>query len=101
MTVLLAHEVLSTYWGVAVAAGTTVCSATGSKTMTNADGEPLPATAHHADPCCCTQVVAPLPFLGECKPVRHRSQAPHEPLTLQKLAAQWLAPLSRGPPVFS
>ena len=102
MAALLVQGWLGTYFGVAVAAGTKVCSATGASTVMDADGKPLPASAaHHANECCCTPFLGPSLVLPEWRLAHQPGLAPAEPLTLQKLAAQWLAPLSRGPPVHS
>jgi hypothetical protein len=100
--VLAVHGMLGAYLGVAVAAGMPVCSATGAKTVLDADGEPLPGTGSPlGHECCCTSFFGPAPFLATWQPAQHFQPAPAEPLTLRKFAAQWLAPLSRGPPSLS
>jgi len=99
--VLLAYQALGAYFGVMAATGMEVCSASGSSIVTDADGDPLPASAQHMHDSCCLPAFGPSPFLAEWKAVHPLRQAPAEPLTLQKFAAQWLAPLSRGPPLLS
>lgn len=95
------HAMLGSYLGVAIAGGTAVCSATGSTTVVDADGEPLPAETHaHHDGCCSAAYALPAPA-AEPAPSLHAGHAPAGQLTAQRLGAQWLAPLSRGPPLSS
>ena len=98
---VIGHAMLSSYLGVAIAGGTSVCSATGTTTVVDADGEPLPAAAHGHHDCCCSATYALPPPQGEPAPRVDVAHAPAEQLTAQRLGAQWLAPLSRGPPLSS
>ncbi|WP_372526141.1 DUF2946 family protein [Piscinibacter sp.] len=77
--------------------GLEVCSADGAKRV-DADGKPISSGEHHAHDCCCSaDLAAPLPGqLTAETPARH--SFPGSLATFGQLSAQWLAPLSRGPP---
>ena len=98
---LLWQPFLNTAHAAAMVTGTEVCTSAGTQWV-DADGQPVAAHAHACADCCSSPVPPVLlPDAGGVAPLPLRHAAPAEPLTLQRLAAQWLAPLSRGPPAFS
>ena len=100
--VLIVQALVGSYLGVAVAAGTQVCSASGADRVVDADGQPLPAAGGHlGHDCCCMPLAGPAPSMAAWVPARHVRHVHAQTLTQRKLAAQWLAPLSRGPPSLS
>ena len=106
MAVLLVLSLLwqpwvSTAHAVSMASGTEVCTSTGPQ-LFDANGKAIDAQPRSCLDCCGAMsppalqpTAAPLVL----HPLSHA--APAEPLTAQRLAAQWLAPLSRGPPLAS
>jgi len=100
--VLIAQALFGSYLGVAVAAGTQVCSASGAALVVDADGDLLPAAgAHLGHDCCCTALGGPSPSPVTWQPMLLPRQVRAANPTQRELAAQWLAPLSRGPPSLS
>ena len=98
---LLWQPFLNTAHAAAMVTGTEVCTSTGPQWV-DADGQVVAAHAHACADCCSSPVppvLLPGAAAAPVVPLRHA--APAEPLTAQRLAAQWLAPLSRGPPAFS
>lgn len=81
-----------------MASGIEVCTMAGMQVV-DADGLPLDAGVH---PCtdCCGSLLPPglLPSRSATAASALRHAAPASPPTVQRLAAEWLAPLSRGPP---
>ncbi|HWP18779.1 MAG TPA: hypothetical protein VNO84_06605 [Burkholderiaceae bacterium] len=99
--VVLLQAVLGSYLSAAVAGGTSVCSATGTAIVVDADGEPLPAHAHFLHDGCCTPAFGLHLAPGTAAGPGLAHEAPTARLSARRLAAAWMAPLSRGPPAFS
>lgn len=98
---LLWQPFLSTAHAAAMATGTEVCTSAGMQWV-DADGKTVAAHAHACADCCSSPVppgLLPDAAVPAAVPLRHA--APAEFLTVQRLSAQWLAPLSRGPPLVS
>ena len=95
---LLTQSVLAAQHVIAMTLGNEVCTTDGVKKIGD-DGQPLAGSAQHDHDCCCsaTDSAAPSPeFIVAVE--RNRTSA-ETLLTAGRLAAQWLAPCSRGPPV--
>ena len=82
----------------AMAAGTELCSAGGHTTRVSVDDDGGTGTSPH-DCCLSAATAAPPPVPQPLLPALG-FDAPAPALTAQRLAAEWLAPLSRGPPHF-
>jgi len=83
---------------VAMAAGFEVCSADGSRRVVDDEGRPVSdgAQAHHA--CCLLGDTAAPPPLARAFEGLAVVVAPAASVPVGRLAAEWAAPLSRGPP---
>ncbi|CAN7617749.1 hypothetical protein [Rhizobacter sp. LjRoot28] len=81
-----------------MAAGQEVCTSVGMQ-MVDADGQPIQAQSHPCTDCCGSlwpAALLPGMATGLLRELRHATPAsPPPPL---RLAAEWLGPLSRGPP---
>jgi hypothetical protein len=98
---LLWQPWVSTAHAVAMASGTEVCTSTGPQVF-DANGKAIDAQPRSCLDCCGAMsppALLPTAAALALHPLSHA--APAEPLTAQRLAAQWLVPLSRGPPVLS
>ncbi len=86
---------------VAMANGTPVCTSGGDMKMVDADGQPMQAMHHPCLDCCSASLLGLPPVLAwnEPRPVLHTQ--PAELITASRRDAQWLSPLSRGPPSLS
>ncbi len=81
----------------AMAMGTEICTTTGVQLL-DAQGKAVDASTHASHDCCCTGTLwlpAGLAFEGAGS---FAQESPAEVLTTSRLDAEWLAPLSRGPP---
>lgn len=85
---------------IAMATSTEVCSADGAAKFVDADGHTVSKHGMDHD-CCCPSLAAALPATGWV-PAPPATPVPPRPAPAAALlAAQWLGPLSRGPPSFS
>lgn len=98
---LLWQPWVSTAHAVAMASGVEVCTSTGPQVF-DANGKAIDAQPRSCLDCCGSiSPPALLPTVAALVVHPLSFAAPAEPLTAQRLAAQWLAPLSRGPPTVS
>jgi hypothetical protein len=90
-TVLVQHAL-------AMATSVEICSTDGPKRV-DADGKPISDAVGHDNGCgyCGVSLAAPPVPASISEPMPVRSSLPAF-ITIGKLHAQWLAPLSRGPP---
>lgn len=98
---LLWQPWVSTTHAVAMASGVEVCTSAGPQVF-DANGKAIDAQPRSCLDCCgAVSPPALLPTVAALgvHPLSHA--APADVLTAQRLAAQWLAPLSRGPPTVS
>ena len=94
---LLFQNAILTQHALAMATGIEVCSVAGP-TRVDADGHPLKGgDLKHHDCCCATPLAAP-PVARTLPPMPSAGRVAAAPVTAARLAADWLAPLSRGPP---
>lgn len=85
---------------IAMATSTEVCSVDGAAKWVDADGQVVSRHGMDHD-CCCPSLGVALPAAGwVVMPPALPPQA-QAPLAAALWAAQWLGPLSRGPPVVS
>jgi len=98
MLVMLLQGWVMAYQSTAMASGIEVCSASGAKRV-DREGKPLPSLGHAGHDCCCTAAALPPPVPQDTAAPNLRHEAPTRHLSAGRLAAQWLAPLSRGPPL--
>jgi hypothetical protein len=90
-TVLIRHAA-------AMTTGAEVCSANGSKRV-DADGKPVSdAVGHDYDCGCCGVSLAAPPADAAIRDPMTVPLSPTAFIAVSRLYAQWLAPLSRGPP---
>jgi hypothetical protein len=82
----------------AMAAGTELCSANGHTTRVSVEDDGAAGASPHD--CCLSAATAAPPTLPQPLLLALGFDAPAPALTAQRLAAEWLAPLSRGPPHF-
>ena len=96
---LLFQFVFMAHHSVVMAAGTEICTSEGTKHL-SAEGDSIGDAGHHHD-CCSTGKLAapPATRLGSAQEAAGTVTSTF--ITTDRLAAQWLAPLSRGPPSFS
>lgn len=85
---------------VAMASGLEVCTTSGMQ-IVDADGKAISAQHHECPDCCCAASPMMPAAPDRYDPAVYPRPAPIETLTMRRLAAQWLAPLSRGPPANS
>ena len=98
---LLWQPWVSTTHAVAMASGVEVCTSAGPQVF-DANGKAIDAQPRSCLDCCgsaSSWALLPTVTAVGAHPLPHA--APAEGLTAQRLAAQWLAPLSRGPPTVS
>ena len=93
---MLVQTVSMAYHATAMATGIEVCTTDGAMRVST-DGEPLGSDSAGHD-CCCPGTVGTPPAVEDLTPLRAIDPAPSERITAGRLSAQWLAPLSRGPP---
>jgi hypothetical protein len=94
---LLLFQIVSPH-AAAVVTGVDICTSDGSRRVSTDDPSDHSSDLHHD--CCCTVHLAAPPVGFE--PVRVAAACGGcEDVAASKLAAQWLAPLSRGPPPLS
>jgi hypothetical protein len=95
--VLLLQGPAMAYQATAMATGIDVCSASGSKRV---DGEGKPLTASHTShhDCCCSAASLPPPLSIDTSLLAFGHETPADKLSAGRLGAEWMAPLSRGPP---
>jgi hypothetical protein len=85
---------------IAMATSTEVCSVDGGAKFVDADGHTV--SKHRMDhDCCCPSLGGALPAAGWVFVPLHTPPQAQAPQAAARLAAQWLGPLSRGPPVVS
>lgn len=92
---------VATSHAAAMASGTAICTSRGNVVL-DAQGKAVPSARQGCGDCCSS--VTPAALLPTIATVPQRAvshAAPADVLTAQRLAAQWLAPLSRGPPSLS
>lgn len=85
----------------AVATGNAICTSRGNVVL-DSEGKAVPSARQVCGDCC--GCATPAALLPEVASIQHRAvshASPADVLTAQRLAAQWLAPLSRGPPLLS
>ena len=95
---LLTQGTAAAYHAVAMAVGTEVCSAEGSKHV-DEDGHVIKGQGMHD--CCCPSVATAPPPSVDPVMLATGVTLPESDLPLPAFAAQWLGPLSRGPPALS
>lgn len=92
---LVFQLLLGAHHSTVMASGLEVCSADGAVRV-DAGGSPLSSDHGHA--CCCTADFSLPPTFEAHLKADMTAASPAALFTLGRLSAQWLAPLSRGPP---
>lgn len=93
---LLVQAACLSYHATAMATGVEVCSVEGTKRVPDDSSPASDATAGEHDLCCVSALATP-PVLDIAN-ASFEPPAPTSHLSAERLGAQWLAPLSRGPP---
>ncbi|CAN5302552.1 hypothetical protein BH10PSE17_BH10PSE17_15770 [soil metagenome] len=83
----------------AMSMGIEICTAQGMK-FVDPDGKPLPKESMQHD-CCCIGTLGSAPTSVVPIVLTLPAAAPTSFVATRRLSAEWLAPLSRGPPQHS
>ncbi len=94
---LLFQPWIGAYRAAAAVGGIEVCTVAGPKRV-DADGNPRTVN-HGAHDCCCVSAVASPPPSLATHAVALAHESPAATLKAGRIAAEWLSPLSRGPPL--
>lgn len=96
---LVGQPWVAAYQATLAGLGIEVCTSEGMKRV-DADGNVVSVTGQPSHDCCGTGI-AGLPGNTPAVPLTARHDSPVTLLTAGRLAAEWQAPLSRGPPTYS